>query len=114
MVRAGLLVGVDVLEAAEALVTGWRPRHVWGMSPFGGSTSKPVWEMFDVAMFLGNSPPASPVQAAFRAAFNLPVVEAVAVGTGTPEHLQELVDATEFDVDDSMVREYRQLLRQAA
>ncbi|OII60324.1 hypothetical protein BJP40_00605 [Streptomyces sp. CC53] len=114
MVRCGLLVGIDVLEAAEALVTGWRPRQVWGMSPFGGSTSEPVWEKFDPAMFLRRTSPASRVQATFRAAFALPVVEAVAVGTDNRKHLRELVDSLELEVDDQVVREYRQLLRQAA
>lgn len=111
MVRSGLLVGVDVLEAAEALVTRWRPSQVWGMSPFGGSTTQPVWEQFDPRTFLRHSPPTTRVQAAFRFAYFLPRVEAVAVGTDNVDHLRELIRALAYEVDDQMVREYRQLLR---
>ncbi len=111
MVRAGLLVGIDVLEAAEALVTRWRPARVWGMSPFGGSTTKAVWERFDPQVFLRNSPPSTRVQAAFRSAYGMPRVEAVAVGTDNVDHLRELVDALAYEVDDQVVQEYRHLLR---
>ncbi|MEW2313368.1 aldo/keto reductase [Streptomyces sp. NPDC006864] len=111
MVRAGLLVGVDILEAAEALVARWQPSQVWGMSPFGGSTSEAVWEQFDPRIFLRHSAPATKVQAAFRSAYELPRVGAVAVGTDSVEHLQELVGALAHEVDDQVVLEYRQLLR---
>jgi pyridoxine 4-dehydrogenase len=111
MVRSGLLVGVDVLEAAEVLVTRWRPSQVWGMSPFGGSTTEAVWGKFDPRVFLRNSPPATRVQAAFRSAYGLPRVDAVAVGTDNVDHLRELVGALAYEVDDQVVREYRQLLQ---
>ncbi|MET8590385.1 aldo/keto reductase [Streptomyces sp. NPDC005078] len=111
MVRSGLLVGADVLEAAEALVTRWRPSQVWGMSPFGGSTTEAVWGKFDPRIFLRNSPPATRVQAAFRSAYGLPRVDAVAVGTDNVDHLRELVGALAYEVDDQVVWEYRQLLQ---
>ncbi|MEU4174704.1 aldo/keto reductase [Streptomyces sp. NPDC026589] len=111
MVRAGLLVGVEVLEAAETLVTRWKPSQVWGMSPFGGSTTEALWERFDPRIFLRRSAPATKVQAAFRSAYELPRVGAVAVGTDSIEHLRELVGALAYEVDDQVVLEYRQLLR---
>lgn len=111
MVRSGLLVGAEVLEAAEALVTRWRPSQVWGMSPFGGSTTEAVWEKFDPRIFLRCSPPATRVQAALRSAYALPRVDAVAVGTDNVDHLRELIGALAYEVDDQMVREYRQLLQ---
>ncbi|MFJ4703718.1 aldo/keto reductase [Streptomyces anulatus] len=111
MVRAGLLVGVEVLEAAETLVTCWKPSQVWGMSPFGGSATEAVWERFDPRIFLRCSAPATRVQAAFRSAYALPGVGAVAVGTDSVEHLRELVGALAYEVDDQVVLEYRQLLR---
>lgn len=111
MVRAGLLVGIDALQAAEALVRAWQPTAVWGMSPFGGSTTEAVWDKFDPRVFVRNSPSATPVQAALRVAFALPAVEAIAVGTDNMDHLRELKETLEFEVDDQAVSEYRQLLR---
>ncbi|WP_405689478.1 hypothetical protein [Streptomyces sp. NBC_00057] len=111
MVRSGLLVGVDVLEAAEAIVTRWRPSEVWGMSPFGGSTTAAVWGKFDPRIFLRDALSATRVQAAFRSAYGLPRVDAVAVGTDNVDHLQELIDALAYEVDDQVVQEYRQLLQ---
>lgn len=111
MVRAGLLVGVGVLEAVEALVARWRPGQVWGMSPFGGSTTEAVWEKFDPRIFLRDSPSATRVQATFRSAYGLPRVDAVAVGTENADHLEELVSALAYEVDGQVVREYRQLLQ---
>jgi len=111
MIRAGLLVGADVLEAAEALVRRWSPVHVWGMSPFGGSTTEAAWEKFDPRIFLRDSESVTPVQAVYRSAFRLPPVDAVAVGTDNSDHLRELADALAYEVDDQVVREYRRLLR---
>ncbi|MFD7017473.1 aldo/keto reductase [Streptomyces sp. NPDC059928] len=111
MVRAGLLVGLDVLQAAEALVTRWRPSQVWGMSPFGGSTAQEVWERFDPGVFLRGPASVTKAQAVFRCAYGLPRVDAVAVGTDNVDHLQELADALTHEVDDQVVREYRQLLK---
>ncbi|MFF4169071.1 aldo/keto reductase [Streptomyces sp. NPDC001744] len=111
MVRAGLLVGLDVLEAAEALAARWRPSQVWGMSPFNGSTTEAVWERFDPRIFLRDGPSVTKVQAAFRSAYHLPQVNAVAVGTDDAGHLRELVDALAHEVDHHVVTEYRRLLQ---
>ncbi|MEV7796884.1 hypothetical protein AB0O68_33730 [Streptomyces sp. NPDC087512] len=54
---------------------------------------------------------ATPVQAAFRAAYHLPPVNAVAVGTDDPDHLRELTKAQSFAVDEEAVGHYRSLLR---
>ncbi|MFE2107783.1 aldo/keto reductase [Kitasatospora sp. NPDC059463] len=113
MVRSGLLVSGGVLAAAEALVTAWRPTRVRGMSPFGGSAADPVWQKVNPRVFL-RSPDATPVQAAFRVAFALPKVEAVAVGTDDADHLRELCDGLEHEIDTDVVRAYRKLLRRSA
>ncbi|WP_308428934.1 hypothetical protein [Streptomyces brasiliensis] len=111
MVRAGLLVGVDVLEAAEALAMRWCPSQVWGMSPFGGSTTEVVWDRFDPRIFLRDSPSATKIQAAFRSSYGLPQVDAVAVGTDDVDHLRELTEALAYEVDENVIREYRRLLK---
>ncbi|MEW1632645.1 hypothetical protein AB0469_01045 [Streptomyces sp. NPDC093801] len=81
------------------------------MSPFGGSAADVVWGKFDPRIFLRNSPSATRVQAAFRSAYGLPSVDAVAVGTDNADHLRELAGALAYEVDDQVVREYRQLLQ---
>ncbi|MFE3070817.1 aldo/keto reductase [Streptomyces sp. NPDC059247] len=111
MIRSGLLVSIDVLEATEVLVESWRPSQVWGMSPFGGSVAESVWGRFDPRLFLKPSRSPTKVQAAFRSAYRLPAVDAVAVGTNDVGHLRELIDAMAYDVDDQVIREYRRLLR---
>ncbi|MEU6760625.1 aldo/keto reductase, partial [Streptomyces sp. NPDC046685] len=80
MVRAGLLAGVDVLEASEALAARWglTPNEVWGMSPFGGDPADPVWGRLDPRIFIEDADDApSGLQAAFR---TLPDI----VGRDTP------------------------------
>lgn len=113
MVRAGLLVGARTLDAADALIKAWDlgDGAVWGMSPFGGSTSAPVWARVDPRVFLRDSRRLSRVQAAFRAAYHLPRVGSVAVGTDEPAHLGELVDALTGEVEERTIQEYRRLLR---
>ncbi|MEV5489646.1 aldo/keto reductase [Streptomyces bobili] len=113
MVRAGLLVGDRTLDAADALTEAWglEGGEVWGMSPFGGSTSTPVWDRIDPRLFLRDDSRLSRVQAAFRAAYHLPRVGTVAVGTDEPAHLGELVGALAGGVDERTVQEYRSLLR---
>jgi aryl-alcohol dehydrogenase-like predicted oxidoreductase len=110
MVRAGLLVGAEILEAAERLVARLRPTTVWGMSPFGGNTDEPVWDRFDARVFLRDPQSSNPLQAAFRAAYRLPVVDTVAVGTDDVDHLRMLTEALKYQVDNGTVREYRALL----
>ncbi|MEU6351034.1 aldo/keto reductase [Streptomyces sp. NPDC047072] len=113
MVRAGLLVGARTLDAADALIQKWGPVdiEVWGMSPFGGSTSDSVWSKIDPRIFLRDSHQLARVQAAFRAAYHLPRVDAVAVGTDEPAHLGELVGALSGQIDEQTVEEYRSLLQ---
>lgn len=113
MVRAGLLVGIRTLDAADALIRAWDldPSEVWGMSPFGGSTSDPVWAKIDSRLFLSGSRQLSCVQAAFIAAYHLPMVGTMAVGTDEPAHLGQLVGALVGEVEEPTVQEYRRLLR---
>lgn len=113
MVRAGLLVGVRTLDAADALIKAWDldASEVWGMSPFGGSTSDSVWAKIDPRVFIGASHQLSCVQAAFMAAYHLPQVDTVAVGTDEPAHLGELIGALVGEVEERTVQEYRSLLR---
>nr|WP_167308025.1 aldo/keto reductase [Streptomyces tendae] len=113
MVRAGLLVGVRTLDAADTLIKAWDldPSEVWGMSPFGGSTSDSVWAKIDPRVFLGDCRQLSRVQAAFIAAYHLPRVDTVAVSTEEPAHLGELVGALVGEVEERTVQEYRSLLR---
>lgn len=113
MVRAGLLVGARALDTAEGLTEAWGPNKitVWGMSPFGGSTSDSVWTRIDPRVFLRDNGQLSRVQAAFRAAYHLPRVDAVAVGTDEPAHLSELVGALAGEVEQATVEAYRHLLQ---
>ncbi|MFF7172254.1 aldo/keto reductase [Streptomyces pseudovenezuelae] len=113
MVRAGLMVGARTLDAADDLTKAWGldGGEVWGMSPFGGSTSTPVWARIDPRVFLRDSSQLSRAQAAFRAAYHLPRVSSVAVGTDEPAHLAELVGALASEVEDRTIQEYRSLLR---
>lgn len=112
MVRAGLLVGVEVLDAAEVVREMWKPAAAWGMSPFGGSPTQPVWEAFDPRPFLhGARDRHSRTQAAFRVAFRVPAVDAVAVGTDNPVHLRELAAALHLPVDEQAVDRYLRYLR---
>ncbi|WP_030813387.1 aldo/keto reductase [Streptomyces sp. NRRL S-337] len=113
MVRAGLLAGIDVLEASEALATHWdlAPDQLWGMSPFGGSATQPLWGKLDPRMFIqAPHDGLSAVQAAFRAAYGLPRVGRVAVGTDSPSHLGELIDALRYEVHPARLCAYRRLL----
>ncbi|MEV0553858.1 aldo/keto reductase [Streptomyces sp. NPDC050597] len=113
MIRAGLLVGARTLDAADALTKAWNVGggEVWGMSPFGGSTSAPVWARIDPRVFLRDGGRLSRMQAAFRAAYHLPRVDSVAVGTDEPAHLGELVGALAGEVEERTIEEYRSLLR---
>ncbi|MDH6704132.1 pyridoxine 4-dehydrogenase [Kitasatospora sp. MAA19] len=113
MVRAGLLVGSDVLDAAETVASQWGlpPQARWGMSPFGGNTTDPVWSAFDPRLFLKGDADLSRAQAAFRASFLLPQVASVAVGADDPEHLRQLVNCLDHAVDEELLEQYRQLLR---
>lgn len=111
MVRAGFLVGIDLLDATTVLRTAWQAGETWGMSPFGGAHNRKVWEDFDPRPFL--RPPhdgLSRVQAAFRTAFHLPTASAVAVGTDDPGHMAQLVQALNAEVDTATVSQYLRAL----
>ncbi|MFE5741102.1 aldo/keto reductase [Streptomyces celluloflavus] len=115
MVRAGLLTGIDVLEASEALVARWDlvPDQLWGMSPFGGSTTQPLWDELDPQVFIQEPHDGlSAVQATLRVAYWLPRVGRIAVGTDSPSHLGELVDALRYEADADNLSAYRRLLRE--
>lgn len=113
MVRAGLLVDIGTLDAAEAPAARWSPSAVWGMSPFGGDADAPVWDMVDPRIFLHEpSAEVSRVQAAFRTAYDLPAVDTVAVGTDDPSHLRELFHALPQETDRAVLLRYRLLLRE--
>lgn len=114
MVRAGLLVGARTLDASDALTKAWDlgDGEVWGMSPFGGNTGAPVWARIDPRVFLRDGSRLTRVQAAFRAAYHLPRVDSVAVGSDEPAHLGELVGALAGEVEERAIQEYRILLRE--
>ncbi|MFF5780640.1 aldo/keto reductase [Streptomyces virginiae] len=110
MVRAGFLVGIDLLDTTSVLRNAWQASETWGMSPFGGGNRR-VWEDFDPRLFL--RPPhdgLSRVQAAFRTAFHLPTAAAVAVGTDDPGHLAQLVTALGAEVNTAAVSQYLRAL----
>jgi pyridoxine 4-dehydrogenase len=113
MTRAGLLVGPDILQAAGELadLLAVPAQARWGMSPFGGDTTDPIWRAVDASPFLTAGQEASRLQAAFRAAFFLPPVTRIAAGTNTPGHLSELAAAALLEVNENAVRRYRALLQ---
>ncbi|WP_103502287.1 MULTISPECIES: aldo/keto reductase [unclassified Streptomyces] len=112
MIRSGLLVPGPVLDAAEQLVHRWKPADVWGMSPFNASPHDPVWEAARPQVFLTNPPEGcTPLQAAFRAAYALPEVSTIAVGSDNETHLRELLGTLSWGVDYGVVDRYRRLLR---
>ncbi|WIX76036.1 aldo/keto reductase [Amycolatopsis carbonis] len=115
MVRAGLLVGADVLDAGEHLATmfGLDTAARWGMSPFGGEVERAVWDRIDPRSFLGAHQQASVAQALLRLAFDLPQVGRIALGTDNPDHLDDAITATSLAVDEVRTERYRVLLRGA-
>jgi aryl-alcohol dehydrogenase-like predicted oxidoreductase len=110
MIRAGLSVGAHQLAISEELVKRLAPRVVWGMSPFAGSASDPVWREVNARQFLQAGQDCTDQQAVLRTAFALPDVDLVAVGTSDTGHLRELVAATELEIDQEMIARYRELL----
>ncbi|MBT2396255.1 aldo/keto reductase [Streptomyces sp. ISL-100] len=115
MVRAGLATPGPVLDAAENLAHELSGRAMWGMAPFAGDPSDPVWSGLDTGLFLEPGQPAvSSVQARLAAAFAVPSVSRIAVGTSQPDHLAELAAATRVATSTEMVHAYRTLLRERA
>ncbi|MGQ0778703.1 MAG: hypothetical protein ACT4NY_30535 [Pseudonocardiales bacterium] len=113
MVRAGLTVDSDILDASEdvAALVSVAPNGRWGMSPFGGSTHDEVWATTNIRTFLRPGQVCSNVQAAFRIAFDLPRVSQLAVGASSATHLNELAAATQLLVDVDTITRYRRLIR---
>lgn len=112
MIRAGLSLTAEQLDAGESL--GWELNldagQRWGMSPFGGSTSDPTWTTTDLSGFLEPDQDHTPVQAAFRLAFELPHCTRLAVGSGNEQHLSELSAAAQLEVNFGAVDKYRELI----
>jgi pyridoxine 4-dehydrogenase len=113
MVRAGLLASamhstkrISCFEVMNVPLSGR-----WGMSPYGGHASDALWNEINARTLLDGTPPCNQYQAAFRFAYDLPVVQRVAVGTNNLEHLRELVTTTAFPVGDETISTYRTLLR---
>jgi len=114
MTRAGLMVPAGVLDAADALAGLAGAARRWGMAPFGHDASAPVWQSFNPAVFLAGGQEAGPAEAALAAAFALPAVERVAVGTTSAAHLAQLHRARLLEPDPGVIARYRQLLRDRA
>ncbi len=114
MVRAGLLVPADVLAVAEQLADRFavRTENRWGMSPFARRGTDPVWEAVNTRAFLAPTVRCSPVQAAFAAAYAIPKVHRLAVGTDRPVHLDQLVAASRLPLDQKAIVGYRRRLRE--
>lgn len=110
MVRAGLTVPGQALDAGESLVRRTGAREVWGMSPFGGNTADPIWSTVDTSVFLAPGQDSTPLQAGLAAAFALPTVTRLAIGTSRLDHLDDLLEACQLDVSNERVKQYRSLL----
>ncbi len=114
MVRAGLTVPAAVLDAAEQLAATLGAKQLWGMAPFGGDTADSVWTTVDTSLFLAPGQRATRLAAGLAAAFTVPTVDRIAVGTSRPDHLAQLVAACELTTNSQTISRYRELLRQPA
>lgn len=114
MVRAGLMVPWEVLDAAEAVTMAVRPRERWGMAPFGHDTGDSVWGAVDASIFLAPGQNATTIEAALAVAYSLPTVSRMAVGTTNSDHLRQLQHTRLLDADLAMVVKYRTMLRRRA
>lgn len=114
MSRAGLMAPAAALDAADRLSALLTPARRWGMAPFGHNTHAPVWSDFDPAVFLAPGQAAAPLEAAFAAAFALPPVERVAVGTRRAGHLAQLQQARLLEPAPDVIASYRHMLRARA
>ncbi|MGQ0775551.1 MAG: hypothetical protein ACT4NY_14220 [Pseudonocardiales bacterium] len=84
------------------------------MSPFAGRATDPVWATVNVRTFLEADQECSPLQAAFRVAYELPAVSRIAVGTNRVDHLCNLVTALRLHPNQNRIGSYRELLRAKA
>lgn len=112
MVRAGLLVPADVLAAGEELLERLHLADArrWGMSPFAGEPH--LLDGVNLTQFLTDPAPraASPLPTALAAAFHMPAVSRIAVGTDSPTHLNQLATARTLPVDQDRISLYRRRL----
>ncbi|MFI5671967.1 hypothetical protein [Streptomyces sp. NPDC051704] len=104
----------EVLDEAERLTAELGAGDRWGMAPFAGNPNDPVWSKADAGVFLEPGQSASRIQARLAAAFALPAVSRIAVGTSSPQHLDELAAAVRYTASVGVVAEYRELLRAGA
>ena len=114
MVRAGLTVPVGILEAVDELVDRAQVTGLWGMAPFAGNADDSIWQTVDTSTFLVSGQQCSALQAGVAAAFAIPEVTRLAVGTTDIEHLAEAVGGSQLEVNTETVTAYRALLRERA
>ncbi|MGF0173213.1 aldo/keto reductase [Streptomyces sp. Marseille-Q5077] len=114
MVRAGLTVSGAILNAVGELVERTQITELWGMAPFAGNAADPIWQTVDTSTFLAAGQHGSALQAGVAAAFAIPEVTRLAVGTSHVDHLTELIDGSRLEINSETVTVYRELLRQRA
>jgi pyridoxine 4-dehydrogenase len=112
MLRAGLTVAACELAAGEQVAArlGLDRAQLWGMAPFGGVASHPVWTAAVTSPLLSGEPECTPIQVAFRVAFEVPAVGQVAVGVSRVEHLRQLLAARGLRPDLAQLVAYRRLI----
>ncbi|MEU9473437.1 aldo/keto reductase [Streptomyces avermitilis] len=114
MVRAGLTVSAGILNAVDELVNRAKITELWGMAPFAGNADDSIWQTVGTSTFLVSGQQCSALQAGVAAAFAIPGVTRLAVGTSRVEHLAEAVDGSRLAVNTETVTAYRALLRERA
>lgn len=114
MVRAGLTVSAGILNAVDELVDRARITELWGMAPFAGKPDDSIWQTVDTSTFLVPGQQCTTLQAGVAAAFAIPGVTRLAVGTSHIEHLAEAVGGSRLEVNTETVTVYRALLRERA
>jgi pyridoxine 4-dehydrogenase len=114
MVRVGLAVPPSVLAAGEDLFKMTQAADRWGMAPFGQDAAARLWSDIDPAQIVSTSGHIGRLEAAFAAAFELPHVSRIAVGTHRADHLSQLQAARCLATDSDTVARYRAELTAAA
>ncbi|WP_405848365.1 aldo/keto reductase [Streptomyces sp. NBC_01518] len=114
MVRAGLTVPVGILDSVDELVDRAGITDLWGMAPFAGDADDSIWQTVNTATFLIPGQQSSALQAGVAAAFAIPEVTRLAVGTSHVEHLAEAVGGAQLEINTETVTAYRSLLRERA
>ncbi len=95
------------------LASGSKPRLGKAHRPKSAALSAAAWLQppHRPSRAVGTDLPVTKAQSAFLSSYGLPRVDAVAVGTDNVDHLRELTEALSYEVDENVVREYRQLLK---